>query len=148
MGAPHEVLQHTLYQRAGYESVDNKVTATQVRFFGRVRQANMPMWLAIMKDLLLASEGAPWSIDLSRQYFLRGDKLYFGWRIILQGENIQQHMQAVAAVVQASTPPAPRQADEVRLHAPPNRNALRNGRGAQPTERAIVGPLAKANMGM
>lgn len=148
MGAPHEVLQSTLLQRAGYEVVQATTKDNQVRFFGRVRPNLMPAWLIIMRDLLAAAEGASWSIDLSRQYFLRGDKLFFGWRIILQGDGIQQHMPSIAAVVQRSASPPVRQADEVRLHAPQDRNALRNGRGAQPMGTAVVGPLAKSQLGM
>ena len=53
----------------------------------------------------------------------------------------------IAEVVQRVQPVIV-QSDEVPLHARADRNALRNGRGAQPAEKAVVGPLAKANLGM
>jgi hypothetical protein len=108
------------------------------------------MWLAVVQGLLQAAEleaGHGWSVDISKQYFLRSSKLFFGWRIIVQGANLPAVLQKITEVIQR-VPPVTAQLDEVPLHARPDRNALRNGRGAQPTEKAVVGPLAKASLGM
>lgn len=147
MPQPHEALQAVLQQRVGFEVVQLSAKTNQVRYFGRVRSSYMPTWLEAMRELLVVSEKAPWSIDLSRQYFLRGEKLFFGWRIILQGENLQIHLPQITDLIQRVKVMS-RQLDEVPLNARADRNALRNGKGAQPTGTAVVGPLAKANMGM
>jgi len=146
---PHETLKRALATKAGFEAIEEQVSDTRIRFFGRVRPQNMPTWLAVMRDILIASSQAQWTADLSRQYFLRGDKVFFGWRIIIQGPEVQQHLNHVSQVVNSTQMPTSRhQLDEVALHAPPNRNALRNGKGAQSSLRAVVGPMAKAQMGI
>lgn len=147
MAQAHEILQAALQQRVGFEAIQQETKPNQVRYFGRVRPSHMPTWLAAMRDLLQVAEKAPWSIDLSRQYFLRGDKLFFGWRIIIQGPELHQYLPQVVDVIQR-VQIVTRQVDEVPLYARPDRNALRNGRGAQPTEKAVVGPLAKNALGM
>jgi hypothetical protein len=145
---PHETLKRALATRAGFETIEEQVGDARIRFFGRVRPQNMPTWLAVMRDILIASSQSQWTADLSRQYFLRGDKVFFGWRIIIQGPEVQQHLNHVSQVVSATKTPASQQLDEVSLHAPPNRNALRNGKGAQSSLTAVVGPMAKAQMGI
>lgn len=145
--APHEMLKEVLLHRVGFEVVSESVKDNQVRFFGRVRPMHMPGWLGVMTSLLKHSAQAPWSIDISRQYFLRGDKLMFGWRVILQGADIAEYLPEVTKSIQGVPRPT-LELDEVPLHANPNRNALRNGRGAQLTDTAVVGPQARAQMGM
>ncbi len=137
-----EALLAALQNKAGFEAVDKHNSANQLRLFGRVSPQKMPMWLETIRSLLLASDRAGWNLDVSRQYFLRGEKLFFGWRLILQGNNIEQHISAAHAVVQ-QVRVAAREIEEVPLNARPDRNALRNGRGAQEMGKAIVGPAAR-----
>lgn len=141
-----KALEATLQARVGFEVIQQQVKENQIRFFGRVRPSHMPTWLLAMRALLLSTEGAPWSVDLSRQYFLRGEKLFFGWRIIIQSNNIQEQLPTIISIIQ-SVQYVQAQVDEVPLHVRADRNALRNGKGAQPTATAIVGPLARASMG-
>lgn len=143
-----EQLVTILSSKVGFEVINDHDSPKQIRLFGRVRQPRMPGWLNVIRDLLLAAENNPWSIDISRQYFLRGKKLFFGWRVILQGQDIAQHVTQVCKVIRAADVTTGKELDEVPLHASPDRNALRNGRGAQPMEKAVVGPMAKARMGM
>lgn len=149
--ALHEALQSVLFQRAGLEVVQGETRGEQqVRFFGRVKSSQMPTWLSAVQGLLQAAElesGRAWTIDISKQYFLRSGKLFFGWRVIIQGSNLTVALPRVIEVVQRVQPVLPR-VDEIPLHARPDRNALRNGRGAQPADKAIVGPMAKTMLGM
>lgn len=147
MSAKEQIVA-ALSNKAGFEVIRDNDGPNQIRLFGRVRQPRMPGWLNVIRDLLLAAEDEPWSIDISRQYFLRGKKLFFGWRLILQGQDISQHVPQICKIVRAVDVSPGRELDEVPLHASPNRNALRNGRGAQPMEKAVVGPMAKVRMGM
>jgi len=75
---PQETLKRVLAARAGFETIEEQVGDNRVRFFGRVRPHNMPAWLAVMRTILIASGQSPWTADLSRQYFLRGDKVFRG----------------------------------------------------------------------
>lgn len=143
-----EQLVTALGNKVGFEVINDHDSSNQVRLFGRVRQPRMPGWLNVIRDLLLAAADNPWNLDISRQYFLRGNKLFFGWRVILQGQDIAQHMTQVCKIIRAVDVSTGKELDEVPLHANPNRNAWRNGRGAQPMEKAVVGPMAKARMGM
>lgn len=147
MPLPHETLKSILRSKVGFETITEHIGTNQLRLFGRVRPPSMPGWLSAARDLLLAAPQSAWTVDLSRQYFLRGEKLFFGWRVIVQGQDVQQHLNQVSQVVN-NVQVAVRQLDEVALHAPPNRNALRNGRGAQETLKAVVGPMAKAGLNM
>lgn len=152
MAEHHEVLQPILLQRAGLETIEAASEQGRVRIFGRVRSNRMPTWLMAVQGLLQASEhesssGAAWKVDISKQYFLRGGKLFFGWRIILQAQSLSESLPRIIEVIQRMQPLTV-QSDVIPLNAREDRNALRNGRGAQPTDKAVVGPLAKATLGM
>jgi hypothetical protein len=136
-----------LASKAGFEPIEEQVGDNRIRYFGRVRPHNMGTWLETMRSLLVASGQSQWTADLSKQYFLRGDKVFFGWRIIIQGPDVAQHLAHIVQVVNAAKI-VEHQLDEVSLHAPPNRNALHNGKGAQGMLNAVVGPRAKAQMGL
>ena len=145
MSLPHETLITVLASRAGFEMITNQASATQVKLFGRVQNPNVQRWLATVSSLLIASRTAEgWSVDVSRQYFLRGDKLFFGWRLILQGSDIQSSVPQVSLVVQETPVPqaAVSETQEIKLNVAPNRNAMRNGRGVQPVGGV---PLAVAS---
>jgi len=143
---PHDALKSALLSKAGYEIIQENVEPNRLRFFGRVRPSHMPAWLEIMQGMLVASEKAPWTVDISRQYFLRGTKMFWGWRVILQGDDVHSHLNQLSTLVQ-NTRILTRELNEAPLNAGPNRNALRNGRGAQPMGQAVVGPLARAQLG-
>lgn len=139
-------LTNALSKKAGYEAVNTKSQPNQLRFLGRVPQPLLPTWLLLVQRLLEASVGAPWSVDISKQYFMRGDKLVFGWRIILQGEAVETHLGTVVTIIK-NVQRVSNQLDEVPLYSRPNRNSLSGtGKGAQPTESAVVGPLAMRGM--
>lgn len=79
---------------------------------------------------------------MSKQYFLRGDKLVFGWRLILQGASLEEQLPVIVTTVSAIQR-VQQSADEVPLYSNPNRNTLSGtGKGAQPMGSAVVGPMA------
>lgn len=138
-----EDLYGRLLQRTGFETVTKAVAAKQIRVLGRVRDGGVPTWLRVVERLLLRADKAEWNVDISKQYFMRGDKLLYGWRIILQAEDINKHLSDIIQVID-STPVAAGgenyyvDSDEVPLHGNPNRLALKNGKGAQPMESAKI----------
>lgn len=135
MSSPHEALAQLLQVRTGFELLTHDVKPSRIQLFGRVRNQHVQHWLAVARGLLIASRDASgWSVDVSRQYFLRGDKMFFGWRVIFQGPNIAEYMPSICEVVKMT--PGPVQAyqedEEIPLNVKPNRNQLRNGKGAAP----------------
>lgn len=134
-------LLDALEKKVGFGVVNVSLTTGQLRIMGRVRQNSVPTWLLMMERLLVQGASAGWNVDLSKQYLMRGQKLLYGWRVIFQADNIVEHLKDITVVV-SSVPIVRRQLDEVPLHASPNRNALRMGKGAQPTGKAVVGPMA------
>jgi hypothetical protein len=135
-----EDLKQALAQKAGFEVVQESSTDRQVRYVGRVAPSKVKQWLWVAEQLLIHSDGAPWSLDLSKLYFLRGGKLMYGWRLIIQGENVAQYQAALIAAV-SKAPAVQAQLEEVRLYGRGNNDALEHGgRGAQSVLTAVVGP--------
>jgi len=142
-------LLRVLRMRSGFEAVNHQESANQLRVLGRVQKQGVNGWLLVARQLLLASERSDWSLDVSKQYFLRGGKIMFGWRLILQGNLVAQRYEHVAQVV-ANAPRARAIVEEQLLpgaRAGVDRNApsLENrGKGAQGSLKAVVGPFASA----
>ena len=134
-------LKQALRQKTGFEPVSEATTATQIRMVGRIPKNKTGQWLRVMERLLVQADSSPWNVDLSKQYFVRGGKLLFGWRIIIQAEQPEQYIEQLVSIIR-STPTVQRQLDEVALHGNVDRSYLRGGKGAQPVFRAVVGPLA------
>ena len=145
----------------GFQLVGETVGEKQLRLVGRVPQLQMPQWLKVL-EALRPEDGAPnalpWSVDISKQYFKKGGKTKYAWRLILQGENLVAHIAGIIAVVSAvdavSTPEqyaqVPFRVMEVPLYAAgmDRNDASRNrGKGAQPTLKAVVGQPQKERMG-
>ena len=138
-------LVRVLQARGGFEMVNHQAAPNQLRLLGRVRKPAVDSWLLVTNQLLAVSEKAGWGIDISKQYFRRGGKLMFGWRLILQGKDVEQHYASVAQAVHNS-PRARKILDEQALPgARANRNqpSINNrGKGAQSSLKATVGPFA------
>jgi len=140
-----EDLVQLLRARAGYETVNHQLSPNQLRLLGRVRKPAVDGWLLVVRNLVMAE--APWHIDISRHYFPRGGKLVYAWRIILQGESVEQHFHHVAQTVANS----PRAHTIIEEQALPGARRDRNipsisnrGKGAQGSLKATVGPFALA----
>ncbi len=151
MGLPEhdDTVMHALAARAGFETVNKQHGPTQLRLIGRVQRAAVGGWLLVVHRLLQSSGTKGWTADISKQYFLRDNKLVFGWRFILQGENIPQHYPAVVQLIASS----PRARAVVEEQALPGASSGRNapslqsrGKGAQSSLNASVGPFALAQM--
>lgn len=133
-------LIRVLHMRAGYEVVNHNSDTRQVRFIGRVPQDLVPAWRIIIRQLLLRSEATTWSIDVSKQYFLRGGKLMYGWRLIIQAPDISVALPEVAQTITGA--PRPRQVVEEqplvgRVDPKPG-----SFKGAAPAGKGVVGPKA------
>lgn len=147
MSEPLQKLKAVLLNKAGFQPVQESCTDRQLRFVGRVSPNKTAQWLRVMERLLVREHEAPWTIDLSKQYFLRGSKLLYGWRMILQGEGVEQYFEDVIATVM-SAPTIQSQVEEVRLYGRGNNDAsMSGGRGAQPLFSAVVGKALQSRRG-
>ena len=134
-----------LQGRGGFDVVNNTATATQVRLMGRVPKAAMAGWLILVQRLLMRADGAAWSVDISKQYFIRNGQVVFGWRLIFQGPQLESHLGNIEQTI-VNAPRARAFVDEQALAgARPDRNSPNaKGKGAQGVLKAAVGPQAVA----
>jgi len=139
-------LLQQLRGRGGFEVVNNTSTAGQVRLMGRVKREAMPGWLIIVHRLLVRSNSQKsWSVDISKQYFLRDERVVFGWRLIFQGKELEAALgDIIQSIVNAPRPRAFVE-EQALAGARPNRNEPGStGKGAQGVLKAAVGPMAVA----
>jgi hypothetical protein len=102
-----------------------------------------------------------WSVDISKHYFVpkpmaelviggvepaNGTHVLFAWRIILQAPNLAEHYKDIVDVIARVRQPRS-ELMEVPLSAPPNRNALSKGKGAQSALSPMVGPAYRGGGG-
>jgi len=145
-------LINVLAAKARFEPVDIDEKPTQIRLLGRVRTDGPPSamenWLLMMLAIAKREEqpGSTWKIDISRKYFPRGPKLIFAWRLIIQGDNLEEQLkEIIAAAQQAPMSNRPSEIMEIALNGGSgDRNAIRNGKGAGLTGRVAAGPAAIA----
>ena len=130
--------------RGGFEVVNSTQTPNQIRLIGRIGKDRLSTWLVVVQHLCKQSGGKTWAADVSKYYFLRADdRLQYGWRIILQGEDIASRLEEIIRVL-TTTPPHRTVVDELPLMgASASRNALSpGGKGAQGVNRPVVGAAA------
>ena len=110
----------------GAEILHETVSPSQVRFIVRIpRGQQTTQWLEVVRSLLQMEVNAPWNLDVSRNYFLMPndiEDMRFRWRVILQGEDIATHDEAIAHRIQKAPRKANTQIMEVKLHGSPNRS--------------------------
>ncbi len=138
-------LLNKLHQRGGFEIVNRTASDKQARLMGRVPKPAMPGWLIIVQRLLLRADKAAWSVDISKQYFLRNDQVVFGWRLIFQGPELEKALPDIEQTV-LNAPRVRAFVDEqVLAGASGSRNEPGpTGKGAQGVLKAAVGPMAVA----
>jgi hypothetical protein len=145
-----DALYAALLDKVGFEVVSVNEMPNQLRLLGRIPLSragtnNINNWVALMDRLLEVMEVRPWKADLSKYYFKKKEnrRTVYAWRIILQGENIAQHYADLVNVIR-TTRAAKVDILEIPLGGVPNdRNNPAGGRrGAGPTDKTPVGPLA------
>ena len=134
--------------RIKYEVVQCTGGPKQIRLVGRVLPPDVPQWLEVVNRLLQPNDG--WAIDISKQYFLKAGKTVFGWRLILQGEDINSSLDSVLQTA-LSAPRVQVELDEYTLAGVgADRNAASansRGKGAQDVNKAVIGRAAASMMG-
>jgi hypothetical protein len=147
-------LINVLAAKARFEPVDINEQPKQIRILGRVRTDGPPTamenWLLMMLAIAKREEqpGTGWKIDISRKYFPRGPKLIFAWRLIIQGENLEEQLKEIIMAAQGA-PMSNRPSETMEIALPGvrgDRNAMKNGKGAGLSGRVLAGPAAIQQM--
>lgn len=144
----------------GFElAVPPAETPNQLRLTGRVNKTRSASWLLAIELLSVEAVTQPWKIDISKHYFVppslsdlvttgaepaNGTHVLFSWRIIVQADDIAQHYAGIAETLMRVRQPRS-ELMEVPLLAPPNRNALKNGKGAQGVLSSKVGSMYRGD---
>ena len=66
----------------GFEVVDLSQNEQQIQYIGRVRVNKVNGFLSAMEGILKEAQNNEWSIDVSKMFILKDDKLVHAWRII------------------------------------------------------------------
>lgn len=124
----YQVLQSVNFEIVGTPTE----TERRIQIHGRVRSQTKRWAQDTVKRLIVARQGSPWTIDISREYFPRGEDLFWRWRIIIQSDNLGEHLGDIISLVQQSLRPAPgMEVTEIPLvGSPKTRNVMINGKGA------------------
>lgn len=126
-----------LKKRVGFDVKDASESPTQLRLLGSVPLSKKESadWILVVHQLLTKMDGSTWTCDISKQYFLRAVKVWWGWRLIFQGTNLSDSYAAILAAVD-ETPPASKV--ELTQIALPGATAAR----AQRTNVGVYGSVA------
>lgn len=134
-------------QKAGFEALNVKEEPNRLRIMGRVptgqTNRNTLNWLIVVYRLLKAADQV-YRVDISKQYFIRNDKVVFGWRVVFEGDNLEKYYEFITNIVAESPQSASFELDEVVL---PGANRDRNNtaggrRGAMSALNPVVGAAA------
>lgn len=128
-------LYTALQQKAGFEVVEVSEGPKQLRIIGRVHTNYVSQWKLAMHHLLTKEQESAWKVDISKKYFLRNDNVFYGWRLIIQAENVPAHYAGIIQALQITS--GGNEVTEVPLiGASSNRNTRTN-----------VGPIGKVPLG-
>jgi hypothetical protein len=125
-------LKQALRQCGGFEVVQEEVNQGRLTILGRVHPNVMDQWKIAMHRLLTEQDKAPWKVDVSKSYFLRGTKVAYGWRLIFRGVTDVAGLVSVVATTPASNRIEVKEIPLMGNHSP------RVGF----SDRVAVGPLA------
>lgn len=138
-------LYDALTSIGGLEVINDTSTETQLRVTGRVSKARVGAWLAVLKHLIAVADNTEaFSLDASKQYFIRGGQLRYGWRLIIQSKQLASAVNQLTlavrrAAVEINGPVVFDEDTPIPLNASPSRHAGRAG----PIGSVAVGPKAK-----
>lgn len=126
-------IQAALHKKSSFEVIEHSEADNQLRVMGRQPRdqmnTNLANWLLVVRQVLQQSAKLPWSVDVSKQYFLRGDNVIYGWRLIFQGEGIKEHYESILQTVLGAPFTSRGELTEFPLPgAPPDRNVPEGGK--------------------
>lgn len=132
-----ESLVQALYKKNGFEILSKDESPSQLRLMGRVHAPFMGQWKVTMQRLLAMQENAPWKVDISKNYFLRANKVFYGWRLVFQAPDIVALYEELTKTILAAPASARNEVTEIPLigtHRDPERVGVAG--------TVAVGPMA------
>lgn len=127
-------------RQKGIEILEVDEKPKQLRLIGRLHKNYGDQWKLVMHRLLTAEATTPWKADVSKKYFLRGGKVFYGWRLVFQAENLVQFYDNITKVIQTTPLPSRVTVEEIPLQGT---SADRNTRtNVGNVDRVAIGPLA------
>lgn len=139
-----------MHARFGMQVVTQNASANQVRLVARVQPNFTRNWLVGAHHMLQCSQREPWNLDLSRQYFLRGELMVWGWRLIFQHPELEKCLPSIIQAVQTS-PRARFEVEEQQLPGVTGQRRVMNPETGKGASSAGTPPLLikqRAGMGV
>lgn len=119
--------------RFGFQTTTFDASEKCIRLTLRVPPNVEGQWRVCTATLLDKSEDCSWTVDVSRKYFLRGDrpnkKLFYIYRIIFQGAQLSECVDEIVGII-LHMPRAKVVINEIPLAG--GRPRFANGKGARP----------------
>lgn len=114
---PYKELLDVLKQKAGFETLTHTCKTGQLRVTGRCHPDRWSFFLPVIYTLQrTADKDGSWSCDISKQYFIRNDRIVYCWRLIFQSQNMTAEVYSyLANVVRGAPSPARVEVNEVLL---------------------------------
>jgi hypothetical protein len=113
---PYVALLEVLKQKAGFETLTHTPKEAQLRITGRCHPDRWGFFLPVIYTLQrTADKDGSWSCDISKQYFIRNDRIVYCWRLIFQSDNINEKYSYLANVVRGAPNPTRVEVEEVLL---------------------------------
>lgn len=96
-----------LTRKGGLEVISHKDLPAQLRIMGRCHPDRWNFFLPVIHRLLTFSEDPAigWTVDISKPYLLRNDRVLFAWRLIFQAPNIETQYASIVDIVAGSAGP-------------------------------------------
>lgn len=150
MAKLYDPILQAMKVKAGFQALDVNEGKGRLRILGRVPQSqttrNTLNWLIVAYRLLKASNQV-YKVDVSKQYFIKNDRIVFAWRLVFEGNDLEKYYEFITNVVKESPQTATFDlSEEVPLHgvAADRNNTAGGKRGASSVFRGVVGPEALA----
>src|SRR6478609_7794847 len=113
---PYSALLASLQQKAGFETLTHTLKPSQLRITGRCHPDRWGFFLPVIYTLQRTAEkDGAWSCDISKQYFIRNDRIVYCWRLIFQSADIEERFDYFSNVVRGAPNPNRVEVDEVLL---------------------------------
>lgn len=138
-----EDLCTVLKNKVGYETVQKYSDNDQIVLLGRVRSGSEDL-LIVGHQLQVHALDRPWTHEIAKVFPLKGRKLVHAWRLVFEGDAIQDSIPEIIQVVSKCPKARKVELDSIEL---PGGNRYRAatgkmGKGAAPMGQAKVGPAA------
>ena len=95
-----------LREKVGFDCVRSSLDGTNARLIGRIPQDRMPDQLALLEHLFALSSGYPWSVDVSKIYFLADGRVVYAWRFIFETQEDVMPYAKIINVIETSRRPS------------------------------------------